>query len=136
MTNYVATLLKVLDGYGLCDRRPELVQYILLAQCGQLSQDMAKALLFQVQEIAEELEDFPCLLHRAPTADQLFSEGPPDFEFFSLVEGEDNLRYGLRLTDRVRHALIAGSTGSGKTTAIRNIIFKIDALNKTRTSNG
>ena len=38
--------------------------------------------------------------------------------------------FGLRILDRPRHVLIAGSTGSGKTTAIRLIIRGIDRLNQ------
>ena len=127
--NYVAMLLEVMQAYALCDRHPDLAQYEMMAQLGQLSQNMAKVILYQLQDVIQESEDFPNFLHRPPSEEQINEEGKPDIEIGNLIEGEQ-LRFGLRILDRPRHVICAGSTGSGKTTSIRKIILAIHELNK------
>ncbi|MFC1805379.1 hypothetical protein ACFL09_00165 [Planctomycetota bacterium] len=130
MGRYVETFLRVLAEYGLCDRRPELAQYRMMAEMGRLSEGQAKVLLHQFQGAIDDLEDFPVHLHRPPTAEQLHAEGKADIEFLTLVESEEELRYGIRLFDRPRHVISIGSTGSGKTTSIRAMILKVHEHNQ------
>ena len=130
MPDYVKMLLAIIAHFALSDRYPQLATYQLMAQMGTLSQDMAKGLLFSLQGAVDQLADFPCFLHRPPTAEQLYANGPADLEFLTLVESGEGLRYGLKLLDRPRHVIVVGATGAGKTTVIRNIILKIDAHNR------
>ena len=129
MVSYVAMLLRAIREYRLVDRYPELAQYEMLADMGRLSERMARAILSQLQDIIEHCRDFPSFLHRAPAEEQLMAGGPADIEFLTLAEGNEKLRYGIKLLDRVRHVLVAGATGSGKTTVIRNIIFGVHEHN-------
>jgi hypothetical protein len=66
-------------------------------------------------------------LHRPPTAEQLYANGPPDIEIGTLVDAPD-VRFGIRYLDRPRAILIAGSAGSGKTNLCLNIIEKTHEL--------
>jgi len=134
MGRYVRMFLALLREHPyLLNRHTELAQYVLLARSGRMSETMAKGLVFQLEMMIDHDRDHPCYLHRPPLEAQLASDGPADIEFFTLVESEEGLRYGLRLLDRPRHLLIAGTTGSGKTTALRSIIFKIHEMNQRST---
>lgn len=129
MPDHVRTFLAALEHNGLCDRYPELAPYQMLAEMGQLSQSAAAQLLFQLQGVIDELEDFPNELHRPPTQDQLYADGKPDIEVGTLIEG-DELRFGIRLRGRVPHILAAGAAGSGKTTLLRVMIIAIEKMNE------
>ena len=131
MNDHVSILLRVLAEYSLCDRFPELATYEMLAQIGQLSQSTARAVLLQIQDVIEYYEDFPCCLHRPPTEEQLYTQGRPDICIGHLVEGTQ-LPYGIKFSDRPRHVLAAGATGSGKTTLFRVIMLAVEALNDER----
>lgn len=129
---YISKLLRVLDEYALCDQYPELAQYQMLAEMGTLSESAAKAILIQLQEVIEYQKDFPNLLHRPPTEEQLYADGRPDVEIGELTEGEQ-LRFGIKFFDRPRHILAAGATGSGKTTFFRTLILAVNKLNEKQT---
>ena len=124
-----AQLYHLIKSYALADRNPEFAQLELMLQRGLISEGMAKAFLYRVQDSIDEQIDFPCPLHRAPTAEQLYAEGKPDVEIGSLAEG-DQLRYGIRLLDRPRHILAAGPSGVGKTTLFRVLIAGVERLNE------
>ena len=129
MEGYVAMLLRVFREYRLTDRYPQLAQYEMLAEMGRLSESMAKAILSQLEPIIDDLYDYPVHLHRPPTGEQLHANGKADIEFLTLQEGEEEVRYGIKLLDRPRFLVAAGATGSGKTTALRNIAIRVDELN-------
>jgi Cdc6-like AAA superfamily ATPase len=131
MPNYVSMLLKSFEEHSLCDRHPELTTYQMLAQMGKLSQNVARGILIQIQDLIEHYKDFPCHLHRVPTRDQLYADGMPDVEVGSLDEDEQ-LRFGIKFLDRPRHILAAGATGSGKTTLFRTLIMEVNKLNEKR----
>ena len=128
MANYVAALLKVLDECGLYNRHRELMTYAWLAQCGQLSQDMAKALLVQLHPLLMAQEAYPNLLMRAPDYEELCPNGEPDLIVGKLAEAEDIL-LGLFLTGNM-NCIFAGRAGSGKTTGLRNVLASIEAHNR------
>jgi len=130
MAGYVVQFLRLVGEHPyLIDRCPELAQYVAMAQYGRMSEGMAKSMLFQLEEAIDLSTDYPCFLHRAPREDQLLANGKPEIEFLTLQEGEGELRCGIRLADRPRHMLVAGSTGSGKTTALRNVITRVHEMN-------
>ena len=127
--SFARRLIATIDAYGLADRYPELRYYRELAARGRLSEGIAKALLTSLQSLVEEQEDFPNLLHRSPTTELLYAVGPPDVELGSLIEGEQP-RFGIRLLDRPRFVICAGSTGSGKTNSIRKALTGVHAMNR------
>jgi len=129
MTNYVAIFLELLARHSqLCEHHPELQQYQMAAMMGGLSNDKARLLIYQLQQIIEHETDFPNLLHRPPTEQQLNQEGAPDITVGHLVEDE-TIRVGLRLRGCVPHILAAGSTGGGKTTLFRVIMDRVETIN-------
>jgi len=129
MTDEIAESLRLIEQYRLLDRNPRLEPYVWLARNGRLSAAQGRLLLYRVREMVEHLRDHPCFLHRAPRRKQLTADGPADIEFFTLVEGEEGMRYGIKLLDRPRFLIATGATGSGKSTALRNIALKVDELN-------
>ena len=129
MPNYISMLLRYFEEYSLCDRHPELATYQMLAQMGQLSQGAARGILIQIQDLIEHYKDFPYLLHRAPTFDQLYADGEPDVEV-GVLDEDEQLRFGIKFLDRPRHVLVAGTTGSGKTTLFRTLILSVNKLNE------
>ena len=129
-TGHIARLLHLIAAYRLEDRFPAQIRpIVLMAEHGMLSEEDAEALRHHIRPFIEAQKDFPNLLHRLPTEEQYGDAAFPDAPLGSLVE-ELDLAFGLRILDRPRHVLIAGSTGSGKTTAIRLIIRGIDRLNQ------
>jgi type IV secretory pathway ATPase VirB11/archaellum biosynthesis ATPase len=134
VADHVSKFLQILDEYPLCDRFPELSKYRTLAELGMLSHDIAFGLLIQLQDVIEDQHDFPNLLHRAPTASQLYSEGGPQVSVGHLMESAEGEQLECRIKlDRPRHILAAGATGGGKTTLLRSLILKVDSLNERRT---
>lgn len=114
--------------YRLADRDQRYGQYLQMLERGQISELMAQALLHQARQFVEYLLAHPNHLPRAPdTLAQLTESGIPDFEFITLKEGAQ-CRYGIRLSDRPRHILIAGTTGSGKSSTARAIMRGIDGM--------
>lgn len=122
MPNYVAVFLQILDRYALCNRCPELTSYHAMAQMGQMSQGMAKALLYQLEEggAIPEQERRPNFLERAPAFDELFPNGAPDLVIGHLEEAQE-VPLGLSLTGNM-NSIFAGRAGSGKTTGLRSLI--------------
>lgn len=61
-------------------------------------------------------------LMRPPTKDELYPDGPPDITIAEAVESP-GLRLGLGLS-AVKHSLVVGATGAGKTCIFRQLITK------------
>jgi hypothetical protein len=123
MGSYAAQLYKIIVGYGL-DRHEQFAQLKAMLERRQISEGVARAYLHGIQPYVDEAIDFPNLLHRPPTAEQLYSQGHPESEFLTLVDSEQQLRYGIRLR-KPRHTIIIGSTGSAKTCGGRRHIFNV-----------
>lgn len=128
MPNYISMLLNLFEEHSLCDRHPELAPYQMLAQMGKLSQNVARGILIQIQDVIEHYKDFPCKIHRPPSKEQWYVHGKPDIELGSLVEAPE-CRFGINLTGG-QHSGFIGQTDSGKTVAIRNVIFKVHEWNE------
>lgn len=120
------TLLDAIAKYNL-DRFEEGEQILQLAELGRVSEHQARAYLIHLEDLIQQQIDFPNVLHRPPDPDELHADGSPDI---LLGEIENGTEFGLRIVDRPRHVLCAGTTGSGKTTCIRNIILRIEELNR------
>ena len=118
MPDHVRTLLAVIERYALCDRYPEIVSYRMLAEMGKLSQSAATQLLFQLQDVIDELEDFPNPLHRPPNEDQLYADGKPDIEVGTLIEGDEldplPILVPLVMRESVGIGLLAGPEGGAE----------------------
>ena len=126
MGSFIAQLLYLINRHGLDQRIRAAAQLRARAELGRLSESQARAYIPWARACIEHLRDHPNMLHHPPRREDIAADGEPDIEIGSLVEA--SLRYGIRLLDRPRHVLAAGATGSGKTTAIRQIIEGIDRL--------
>lgn len=129
MPGAIQRLIEVIVRYRLDDRFPDWADYRALAEQGLLSESLAAMLLWQTEPYVAQQIDYPNLLHRPPTAEQLRDAGKPDFEVGELVESP-GLRVGLRIVSQVGHVLVAGQTGGGKTTDLRTVIAGVDRCAK------
>ncbi len=127
MGPFVRKLVDSIRRYRL-DHNPRIERLRKFAEQGHMSEFQARAHLLRLEKDIQRSIDQPNFLHRPPTKEQLDADGPLDVPLGSLVEAD--LPFGLRMRDRPRHVLVAGSTGSGKTTAIRRIIEAIDRLDQ------
>jgi hypothetical protein len=127
----VAELIATIKYYHLDEHDDPVADILFMAEQGMLSESIAKAYLFSLQDAIEHAKDFPNFLHRPPTEEQFHADGKPDIEVGHLVEAE-HIRFGIRLLDGPRHCLIAGRTNAGKTTLIRIMIDAVEALNDRR----
>ena len=123
-------LHQLITAYRLDSRSSEFAQLKMAIERGMISEAIAKAYMAGVQQAVDQLDVFPVNLMRVPSREELYAAGKPDVELGHLMEGEDGVRFGLRLLDRPRHVLIAGATGSGKSTALRNIIINVDRIGR------
>ncbi|MFA7281364.1 MAG: hypothetical protein WC100_14870 [Sterolibacterium sp.] len=124
---FVSQLLRLIGEYRL-DRDPAIAQIAMAAEQGGLSDGLAQGYLAQLQEEADELDDYPDFLHRLPEPEQLYADGPPDIELGAAAD-DPSLRIGLNI-QTARDILICGNKGSGKTTAFLGIIDGFEQINK------
>lgn len=87
-------------------------------------------MIAQAIPTSEFIKDIGLWLWRPPESEELYAEGYPDVQLGNLIEGAEKLRFGIRILDRTRNVLILGSSGSGKTTTLRNICKGIHEHNK------
>jgi len=120
-------LLQLITRYNLHERHPDLARVKTLIERGLFPDDLARDYLLRIDQLVQDAIDHPNHLHRPPEADELYPQRHPDIELGSLIDNPD-IRFGLRIKDRPRSVLVTGNSGSGKTTAIRNIVTKIDRL--------
>ncbi len=129
MGKFTEQLIRTIQTYRLADRYPDFSQLTLMIERGLVSEGMARAFLYSLQDFVEDQKDYPNLLHRPPTEEQWYARGRPDIELGSLVEAPE-LRFGINLTGG-QHGGFIGMTNSGKTVAARNLILKIHEWNLT-----
>jgi len=119
--------LTAVQTYRLADRYPEVRQYLYRAQSGRgLSEGTARALLIAIEPLVLELERCPSTLPLAADQDEL---GGFDVELGELIENP-GARIGIRLVGSPAHCHVSGTTGSGKSTVLRQIIDGVDALDQ------
>lgn len=121
-------LLESIVTHRLDARHTQLATIRSYIEKGMLAEDMAWSYLHAIAPLVQQAQDHPNLLHRPPTFEELYANGPPDIQIGSLAERPD-VPFGLRYLDRVRSILVAGNTGSGKTTFISNLLLKTHELN-------
>ena len=124
---YARQLWQKITEYNLDAQYPDLANIKTLIEQGLLDDDLAQGILLQIEPLIQQAIDHPNYLHRLPDEAQIHPNSPPDIELGSLVN-DPSIRFGLRFRDRPRSVLIAGNAGSGKTTAIRNIVLRTDEL--------
>ena len=109
---------------------PEMAQLRAMLDHNMVSEWMAEAYLYGMEEWVEHWRDFPNLLHRPPQAEEQwrYASGRPEIELGTLVEAPD-LRFGIDLSGG-QHCGFIGQTDSGKTVALRNVILNIHRWNQ------
>lgn len=122
---YTSALWRKITEYNLDAFHPELAEIKFHLEQGLVSEDIARLLLLQIEDVVQDALDHPNVLHRPPSQAELYPNGPPDVEVGSLVHAPD-VRFGLRFSDRPRGVLISGNSGSGKTTLERIIFTRTD----------
>ena len=121
-------LLQAIEQHRLYDREPLWATIRVQLRRGKFSEARAKALQVRCDQVIDYYRLHTNCLMRPPTEEELHDQGPPDVEIGTLVEND--LRLGLNFSDRPRHMLITGATGSGKTNALRIMIHRLDAWRK------
>ena len=128
-TSYTKQLYRTIKHYRLDNNDDELAQACYLIEHNLMTERVARALMFSIELSVQDAIDFPNVLHRPPTAEQLDADGPPDIELGHLIDAPD-LRFGVRVKDEARSILLAGNAGSGKTTATLNTVRGVHQLNE------
>jgi len=129
MAQFRSELIRIIRRYRLDFRANEWRGHLLMAEQDLLSENTCKMLLPRARAKADEIEDEGNFLWRPPDEDELCTEGRPDIELGSLVEG-DQQRFGIRFKDRPRNLLVLGGSGGGKSVLCRGICVKADVLNQ------
>lgn len=114
-------LIRAIREHGLHERSTALANLLEAAETGVLSDQLCVGWLQQLQGAIREQRVRPNLLSKPPDEEQLYADGRPDIELGTLSD-TDGLRFGINFKSRPRHLLAVGSTGSGKTTALRQDI--------------
>jgi hypothetical protein len=128
MDPYSAQLKHEIEKHHLHWRHPKTVGRILRRiEKGRLNSRQARRWLKKIKPRIEEDEKCPNPFPPAPDQKTL---GDFDIKIGSLKERSDNVRVGVRIMDRPRHVLVAGTTGAGKTNILRRIFIGIDAINR------
>ena len=123
-------LLELIARYRLDERHPQLRTIRRLCELGDFDdEDFAEAQLIALQPLTEAQERRWNGLNRVPTADELYSGGPP------IVIGrcaeDETIPIGL-FPRGAFHGIVAGTTGAGKTVALRRLVMAIEELNQSR----
>jgi type IV secretory pathway ATPase VirB11/archaellum biosynthesis ATPase len=128
MDPYSAQLYREIKRHRLHWRYPKKFGRILRRiEKGRLSPSQAQRWLRKIKPWIEEDEKCPNPFPPAPDQQTL---GDFDIEIGSLKERSDNVRVGVRIMDRPRHVLVAGTTGAGKTNILRRIFIGLNTINR------
>ncbi len=121
MGSVARQLLAIIDECmldGLCDQVAILRSWLLQ---GRISEQQARAYLLALKPLIEQQEKHPNYLGSPEEED--FAEDPPDITLGAAARSD--ARFGLWLRDRARQCIVAGATGSGKTTHLRRIAINV-----------
>lgn len=123
-------LLTVIRRYRLENRSKTVRRLLPALERGLIRNNMAKALLVQVQPMVAEMERRPNHLFRAPEGEELYPKGVPPLILGQLEEAP-NVPLGL-FPKGAFHCLFEGTTEAGKTVALRQLVTAIEKLNRRR----
>lgn len=124
MGKYVEELDRLLRQSAHVDRFPQVAAMLVALKTNRISEGTAAAWLPVVIRFLQEADTSPNVLVPLPDPSILNADGGPDAELGVLLDSEEGTRFGVRFLDRPRHILIAGSTGAGKTTGVRQVILR------------
>lgn len=125
MRDPTGTLRRLIESHNL-QRHPDVANVLTLIDLGLLPDGVAESLLMSYSRRVQDAIDHPNPLHRAPHREELYPEAGPDVEIGHLADKPD-VPWGIRL-DRARSLVVTGNSGSGKTTALLNLLKKLDQL--------
>lgn len=103
-------------------RRRDIAALVEAARQGLLTESMCRLLWLRLQPELELARHFPNVLGPPPNPATWMSQGPPDLE---LGITENGLPFGLRLDRDPERLLFLGSSGTGKSTAIRQLCLQV-----------
>ena len=122
MQPYATLLHRQLIEYHLIDRYPELQPILKKLEKNKISESRAKILLRKIEPLVKQQQIIPNFLARSPSFEELYPEYSPDIIIGTVQE--TNIPLGLSLCGNM-NSILAGRSGSGKTTGKRNIINSI-----------
>lgn len=117
-------LVELIRRYGLYNRSKEARNALRLFESGRGSELVARAYLLRFQPLIQQLERRPNFLFRPPEFDELYPAGPPPVILGCLEEAEE-IPLGV-FPKGAFHCLFVGSSGCGKSVAIRRLVFAIE----------
>lgn len=114
------------------DRYETVAAVLARLKMDRVSELQARAYQHAWRDDIEQAMLRPNVLAPPPDPEILYAAGRPDFELGTL---ENGLRFGIRLLDRVRHLVLVGTTGSGKTNTLLVILRAIAEYNRLNPEN-
>ena len=129
MNREASELYRLIKRYRLDWRHPKELKFVLKRlERGRLQPWQAQRWIRKIQPWIKEQEKCFNPFPPAPDQEEL---GQFDIEIGELVENP-GVRVGVRLLDRPRHVLVAGSTGAGKSNILRILVNGLDTLNRNK----
>ncbi len=116
-------MMQLIQRHSLSDHFPRIRPLVASIEAGILSKELAVLRLPEVRQYVEYLKDFPNNLHRPPADEQFNPQGPPPVSIGTLTETP--VRFGLDPTNDIRHTLVSGASGFGKTVTLRCHILRL-----------
>ena len=125
MSSNLRRLVELIRRYKLDNRSREFRNVLRMIDRGLLDEQLAEVYVLRVQPWIDQFDRLPNLLGPVPASE----ECPPAPLRLGHCEENDELIVGLFLTNGA-HCLCAGTTGSGKTVAIRRLLDSIEEHNR------
>ena len=126
MNHEALQLYELIKHFRLNWRHPELERAVRKIERGRMRPQQAKRWLRKIRPWVEQQEQCFNPFKAAPDQEEL---GKFDIELAVLSE-KPTVRVGIRVLDRPRHIIVAGTTGSGKSNLLRKLINGLDAINR------
>jgi DNA helicase HerA-like ATPase len=127
MDTDTSRLYRLIKEWKLDWRHPELNRIVQKIEKGRMRPQQSRRWLKKIRPWVEAQQK---CFNPFPPAPEQETLGKFDIEVGKLKERSDVVRVGLRITDRPRHALISGTTGSGKSNVLKRIILGLDSINR------
>lgn len=127
MGRHLMILRRYIDELGLANRDTAVANIRGMIDQGLISEDQAQGIYLGLQPLGKEVQGRRNYLNRAPGPDEIYPDGTPDLVIGELVENPQ-VPVGHFLSDST-HTLVVANSGSGKTTAIYNLVLAIKQHN-------